>query len=114
MTYTHKILQLKEQLNACILGQEKLIDMVLIGVFAQGHILLESVPGLAKTTLAKTLAKSLQLNFKRIQFTPDLLPSDILGAQVYNPKENDLVQYLLISCLQMRLIEHPQKSNLPS
>lgn len=90
MTYTHNILQLKEQLNACILGQEKLINMVLIGIFAQGHILLESVPGLAKTTLAKTLAKSLQLNFKRIQFTPDLLPSDILGAQVYNPKKNDL------------------------
>ncbi len=90
MSHTHKIAQLKEQLNACILGQKKLIDMVLIGVFAQGHMLLESVPGLAKTTLAKTLAKSLQLNFKRIQFTPDLLPSDIIGAQIYSPKDNDL------------------------
>ena len=90
MSHTHKIFQLRSQLNACVLGQEKLIDMVLIGVFAQGHILLESVPGLAKTTLAKALAKSLELNFKRIQFTPDLLPSDIIGAQIYSPKDNDL------------------------
>lgn len=90
MPHTHKIAKLKTQLNACILGQEKLIDMVLIGIFAQGHILLESVPGLAKTTLAKALAKSLELSFKRIQFTPDLLPSDIIGAQIYNPKDSDL------------------------
>ena len=90
MPHTHKIAKLKTQLNACILGQEKLIDMVLIGIFAQGHILLESVPGLAKTTLAKALAKSLELSFKRIQFTPDLLPSDIIGAQIYSPKDSDL------------------------
>ncbi|WP_231860223.1 AAA family ATPase [Helicobacter himalayensis] len=81
-----KIATLREQLNSCVLGQESLVEYALIGLFTQGHILLQSVPGLAKTTLAKSLAKSLNLSFKRIQFTPDLIPSDILGAQIYNPK----------------------------
>jgi len=66
-----------------------MIDALLIGLFTNGHILLEGVPGLAKTTTINTLAKSLNLNFKRVQFTPDLLPSDIIGAQIYDMKSGD-------------------------
>ena len=66
-----------------------MIDALLIGLFTSGHILLEGVPGLAKTTAINALAKSLNLNFKRVQFTPDLLPSDIIGAQIYDMKNGD-------------------------
>lgn len=89
-----KIIAFKTQLNSCVLGQEELIESVLVGIFAQGHILLSSVPGLAKSTLAQSIAKSLNLSFKRIQFTPDLIPSDILGAQIYNPATNQLQIHL--------------------
>lgn len=66
-----------------------MIDALLIGLLCEGHILLEGVPGLAKTTTVNTLAKSLGLEFKRVQFTPDLLPSDIIGTEIYDPKNND-------------------------
>jgi len=66
-----------------------MIDSLLIGLFTNGHILLEGVPGLAKTTTVKAMASSLGLNFKRVQFTPDLLPSDIVGAQIYDMKTGD-------------------------
>lgn len=83
--YLTKIKQLKTEISNTIIGQEEMIDALLIGLFCNGHILLQSVPGLAKTTTIKTLAKTLKLNFSRVQFTPDLLPSDILGAEIYNP-----------------------------
>ena len=70
-------------------SQEQMIDSLLIGLFTNGHILLEGVPGLAKTTTVKAMASSLGLNFKRVQFTPDLLPSDIVGAQIYDMKTGD-------------------------
>jgi MoxR-like ATPase len=87
--YLTKIKQLKHELSNTIIGQEQMIDALLIGLFCNGHIILESVPGLAKTTTIKTLAKALELSFSRIQFTPDLLPSDIIGAQIYNPKTHE-------------------------
>ncbi len=83
------IIRLKNELQKALIGQESVVDALLIGLFTQGHILLEGVPGLAKTTAIKALSRALGLSFKRLQFTPDLLPSDILGAEVYNPKERD-------------------------
>lgn len=79
---------IKNEIAKVIVGQEEMIDGLLIGLFCDGHILLEGVPGLAKTTTVKTLAKTLGLVFKRVQFTPDLLPSDIIGAEIYNPANN--------------------------
>ncbi|CAE10990.1 AAA family ATPase [Wolinella succinogenes] len=83
------IIRLKNELQKALIGQESVVDALLIGLFTQGHILLEGVPGLAKTTAIKALSRALGLSLKRLQFTPDLLPSDILGAEVYNPKERD-------------------------
>ena len=80
---------IKQELKKVIIGQDKMIDALLIGLLTNGHILLEGVPGLAKTLTIKTLAKVLRLDFKRIQFTPDLLPSDIIGAQIYDMKSGD-------------------------
>ena len=83
-----KIIQLKRELSKAVIGQEAMIEGLLIGLLSDGHILIEGVPGLAKTTTINALAKALGLDFKRIQFTPDLLPSDIIGAQIYNPQDH--------------------------
>lgn len=77
---------LKNEIHKIIIGQEYVIDRILIGLLADGHILIEGVPGLAKTLLIKTLSKCVQAKFQRIQFTPDLLPADIIGTLVYNPQ----------------------------
>ena len=79
---------IKNEISKVIVGQEKLIDALLIGLLTRGHILLEGVPGLAKTTAVNALAGSLGLDFKRVQFTPDLLPSDIIGTEIYDPSNN--------------------------
>jgi len=79
---------IKSEIGKVIVGQEKLIDGLLIGLLTRGHILLEGVPGLAKTTAVNALASSLGLDFKRVQFTPDLLPSDIVGTEIYDPSNN--------------------------
>ncbi len=81
-----KITQLKNELQKAVIGQEAMIEGLLIGLLCNGHILIEGVPGLAKTTTVNALSKALGLDFKRIQFTPDLLPSDIIGAQIYDPQ----------------------------
>jgi len=83
-----KISQIKDEIQKVIVGQDEMIDALLIGLLCDGHILLEGVPGLAKTTTVNTLAKTLGLEFKRVQFTPDLLPSDIIGTEIYDPKNN--------------------------
>ncbi|SMP86209.1 MoxR-like ATPase [Epsilonproteobacteria bacterium SCGC AD-308-P11] len=83
-----KIQTIKKEVSKVVVGQEKMIDGLLIALLCEGHILIEGVPGLAKTTTVNALAKSLGLNFKRAQFTPDLLPSDILGAEIYDPQNN--------------------------
>ncbi len=85
----NKVLSVKEELSKVIVGQSEMVDALLIGLFTNGHILLEGVPGLAKTTTVKTLADIINLNFKRVQFTPDLLPSDIIGAQIYDMKTSE-------------------------
>lgn len=83
------IRKIKEEMRKVVIGQERMIDGLLIGLLCDGHILLEGVPGLAKTTAVNALARTLGLTFKRVQFTPDLLPSDILGAEIYDPKNNE-------------------------
>lgn len=83
-----KIQEIKKEVAKIVIGQKKMIDGLLIGLLCEGHVLIEGVPGLAKTTTVKALSQSLGLDFKRAQFTPDLLPSDILGAQIYDPQEN--------------------------
>ena len=80
---------LKNEIKKCIVGQDHIIDKVIIGLLCNGHILLEGVPGLAKTTLIKTLAKTIGLQDTRIQFTPDLLPADLIGTLIYNPKTQE-------------------------
>jgi MoxR-like ATPase len=77
------------ELQKRIVGQEKMLQSLIIGLICKGHILIEGVPGLAKTLTIKTLSDVLNLDFKRIQFTPDLLPSDIIGTLIYNQKENN-------------------------
>jgi len=78
--------QLTEQISKVIVGQKILIERLLIGVLANGHILIEGVPGLAKTLAVQTLSDTIDAKFRRIQFTPDLLPADLIGTMVYNPK----------------------------
>ncbi|HFD14341.1 MAG TPA: MoxR family ATPase [Epsilonproteobacteria bacterium] len=83
-----KIIALKEELAKAVIGQETMIEGLLIGLLCDGHILVEGVPGLAKTTTINALSHAIGLDAKRIQFTPDLLPSDIIGAQIYNPQDH--------------------------
>ena len=83
-----KIERLKKELAKAVIGQEQMIEGLLIGLLSEGHVLIEGVPGLAKTTTVNALSRALGLDFKRIQFTPDLLPSDIIGAEIYDPKNN--------------------------
>lgn len=80
---------LKKQIKSVIIGQEYLIDRLLIGILGNGHILIEGVPGLAKTLSVNVLSQAIDTKFQRIQFTPDLLPADLLGTLVYNPKDGN-------------------------
>lgn len=80
---------LRQEINKVIIGQEYMIDRLLVGLLGNGHVLLEGVPGLAKTLAIKTLAEAVHGDFSRIQFTPDLLPADVVGTMIYNIKEND-------------------------
>ncbi len=82
------IQNIKQEMAKVVVGQEKMVEGLLAGLLCRGHILLEGVPGLAKTTTVNALAKSLGLDFKRVQFTPDLLPSDIIGTEIYDPSNN--------------------------
>ncbi|AJR16247.1 magnesium chelatase, putative [Leptospira interrogans serovar Linhai str. 56609] len=84
-----KLETLKQELGKEITGQDEVIRNVLVCLICQGHVLLEGMPGLAKTLLARSLASALDLNFKRIQFTPDLLPADLVGTVVFNPKTTE-------------------------
>ncbi|MFN8578943.1 MAG: MoxR family ATPase [Candidatus Sericytochromatia bacterium] len=81
------IKKLEDNLNSVIKGKQEVIRLLIITLLAKGHILLEDIPGVGKTTLSKALAKSISGKFSRIQFTPDLLPTDIIGSPIYNPKE---------------------------
>ncbi|WP_420318601.1 AAA family ATPase [Ekhidna sp.] len=81
-----KVSKLKEEASKALVGQREMMDLMLTAMFAGGHVLVEGVPGIAKTLSAKLLAKLVESDFKRIQFTPDLMPSDVLGTSIFNPK----------------------------
>ena len=81
--------QIKAELSTVIVGQTKMIDQMLVAILANGHVLLEGVPGVAKTITAKLLSKTLNIGFSRIQFTPDLMPSDILGTSIFDLKKSE-------------------------
>ena len=87
--HQEKIAEVIQEVKKVVVGQDKMINRLLIGLFTNGHILLEGVPGLAKTLTVNTLAKVLHLNFNRIQFTPDLLPSDLIGTMIYNQQKSN-------------------------
>lgn len=81
--------KMRSEMNKYLIGQHEMVDLLLIGILADGHILLEGVPGIAKTLTSKLLAKTIKTEFSRIQFTPDLMPSDVIGTSVYNMKSGD-------------------------
>ena len=80
---------IRNEIGKVIVGQHEMVDMLMIGLLCDGHILIEGVPGIAKTLTAKLMAKIIDADFSRIQFTPDLMPSDVLGTSVFNPREAD-------------------------
>lgn len=91
------------EMNKVIVGQKHMVERLLIGLLGQGHILLEGVPGLAKTLAINTLSKALHGTFSRIQFTPDLLPADVVGTMIYNMQQNEFsikkVSYFCKLCI---------------
>src|SRR5213079_3629829 len=82
---------LRQQVAHVVVGQKYLVDRLLIGLLSNGHLLLEGVPGLAKTLAIKSLAQAIHAKFSRIQFTPDLLPADVIGTMIYNQQKNEFV-----------------------
>ena len=82
---SHAVMQLQQEIGKVIVGQNEMVRLIMAAILADGHVLIEGVPGVAKTLTAKLVAKSLQTGFSRIQFTPDLMPSDILGTNIFNP-----------------------------
>ncbi len=87
--FSEKIQELKSQIASVIVGQERTVDLVLTAILANGHVLIEGVPGVAKTLLARLTARLIDADFSRVQFTPDLMPSDVLGTTVFNMKTNE-------------------------
>jgi MoxR-like ATPase len=83
------VYDIRNEIGHVIVGQHKMVDLLMIGLLCDGHILIEGVPGVAKTLTAKLIAKIIDVNFSRLQFTPDLMPSDVVGTSVFNPKEGD-------------------------
>lgn len=83
------IRKIREEISKVIVGQEQMVDLLITAILADGHVLIEGVPGVAKTLTAKLLSKVISVNFSRIQFTPDLMPSDVLGTAVYNMKKSE-------------------------
>jgi MoxR-like ATPase len=83
------VYDIKNEIAQVIIGQYKMVDLLLIGLLCDGHILIEGVPGVAKTLTAKLMAKIIDVDFSRLQFTPDLMPSDVVGTSVFNPREGD-------------------------
>jgi len=84
----NKVNQVRSEMAKYVIGQTEMVDLLLVGIFSNGHILLEGAPGVAKTLSAKVMSKSLNVDFSRIQFTPDLMPSDVIGTSVFNMKES--------------------------
>lgn len=82
--YMQAIQSVREQINHVVIGKEEVVDKVLMAILAGGHVLLEDIPGVGKTTMALAFARTLGMDFKRMQFTPDVLPSDLVGFNIYN------------------------------
>lgn len=101
-----QIQTLQEMINQVVKGKQKVVEKVLCAMLAGGHILLEDIPGVGKTTLAMAIAKATDLTYRRVQFTPDVLPSDLVGFSMYNEKTKNLntakVPYLPICFWQMK------------
>ncbi|MDX2301480.1 MAG: MoxR family ATPase [Microscillaceae bacterium] len=87
--FNHTVDRVKEEIKKVLIGQDQLLDLLMVSLFAKGHILLEGVPGIAKTLSAKLFARTLSVAYSRIQFTPDLMPSDVLGTSVFNMKTTE-------------------------
>ncbi|MDR3250122.1 MAG: AAA family ATPase, partial [Tannerella sp.] len=87
--FTEKLNRLKDAIGNVVVGQERSVDLILATILARGHVLIEGVPGVAKTLLAKMIAKLINADFSRIQFTPDLMPSDVLGTSVFDMKTSE-------------------------
>ncbi len=87
LRFADDIEQIRSQVRKNLVGQDVMLSRLLIALFTGGHVLLEGLPGLAKTTAIKALAGAIQCKFQRIQFTPDLLPADLIGTMIYNPRE---------------------------
>lgn len=83
------VYEIRNEIGRVVIGQHKMVDLLMIGLLCDGHILIEGVPGVAKTLTAKLIAKIIDVDFSRLQFTPDLMPSDVVGTSVFNPKEGD-------------------------
>ena len=107
------VANIREEVGRVIVGQEKLIDRLMLALVTNGHILLEGVPGLAKTLSCNTLATALGLDFKRISFTPDLLPADVVGTLVYSPKTGEFTPkkgpVFTNLCLRTRSTARPRR-----
>lgn len=88
---SQRVNEIRGKMGDFIIGQKEMVDLLMAGIFSAGHILIEGVPGVAKTLSAKVLAKSLDTDFSRIQFTPDLMPSDVIGTSIYNMKASEFV-----------------------
>jgi MoxR-like ATPase len=86
---SNSIVKIREEIGKIIVGQEKMVDLLITAILADGHVLIEGVPGVAKTLTAKLLSKVISVNFSRIQFTPDLMPSDVLGTSIFNIKKSE-------------------------
>jgi MoxR-like ATPase len=99
------------EMNKVIVGQKHMIERLLIGLLGQGHILLEGVPGLAKTLAINTLSQAIQGSFSRIQFTPDLLPADVVGTMIYNIKANEFSRLIVRQLRYNRLYWKQCKKN---
>ena len=87
----HRLSQLREEIAKVIVGQAYMVDRLLMALIADGHILIEGIPGLAKTTAVKTVADAMETGFARVQFTPDLLPADLIGTEIYRPQQLDFM-----------------------
>jgi MoxR-like ATPase len=85
--FSETLIRLKAEIGKVIVGQEQMIELLIAGILADGHILIEGVPGVAKTLTAKLISRSIDVGFSRIQFTPDLMPGDVIGASIFNPRE---------------------------
>lgn len=86
-----KAIDILDNIKKVILGKDDVIEKVLIAILARGHILIEDIPGVGKTTFVKALAKSMDLSYKRVQFAPDLMPSDIIGVSIYDKDKSEFV-----------------------